>query len=66
MVYLLSDEVGGRLGQDPVQVVLRQALELHADRQAPLELGQQVRRLAGVERARGNEQNVVRVHVPWE
>lgn len=34
--HLLSDEVGDGLGEDAVHVVLRQALELHTDRQTAL------------------------------
>ena len=38
------------------------ALQLDADRQAALQLGQQVRGLGHVERARGDEQDVVGLH----
>ena len=40
------------------------APELDADRQAALQLGQQVRRLGDVEGARGDEQDVVGLHRP--
>jgi hypothetical protein len=41
-----------------------QRAQLDADRQAALQLGQQVRRLGDVERARGDEQDVVGLHRP--
>ena len=42
---------------------LREALELDADGQPPLQLGQHVAGLALVERPAADEQNVVRAHV---
>jgi hypothetical protein len=51
-----------RLGQDAHQIVPGEGGELHADREAPLELGNQVRRLGDVERARGDEEDVVGRH----
>jgi hypothetical protein len=44
-LHLLPDEVGDGLGEDAVHVLLGQALERDPDGQAPLQLGQQVRRL---------------------
>jgi hypothetical protein len=41
-----------------------QRLQLDADRQAALQLGQQVRRLGDMERARGDEQDMVGLHRP--
>src|SRR3546814_4418703 len=45
-------------------VVAGQRIELDADRQATLQLGQHVRGLGHVESTRGNEQHVVRAHRP--
>ncbi len=52
------------LGQDAHKILLRQRAELHADRQAALQFGQQVRRFGDVEGARGDEQDVVGVDRP--
>mmetsp|Transcript_16045 Transcript_16045/g.49648 ORF Transcript_16045/g.49648 Transcript_16045/m.49648 type:complete len:455 (+) Transcript_16045:16-1380(+) len=60
---LLRDEVVRRLREDPVHVRLCERVELDADGQAALELRQQIRRLGLVERARRDEEDVVRVHV---
>ena len=48
-----------RLGQDPAHVVARQRFQLDADRQPPLQFRQQVRGLCDMERAGGDEQDVV-------
>ena len=62
--HVLLDEARLRLRQDAAQVLRRQRLQLDADRQAALQLGQQVRRLGHVEGARGDEQHVVGLHRP--
>ena len=48
-----------RLGQDPEEVGLGERVELDADREAPLQLGDQVRRARDVERAGRDEEDVV-------
>ena len=53
----MSDALG--LGQDADEIGLGQSLELDPDRQPALQLGQQVRRLRDVERAAGDEQDVI-------
>ena len=58
----LLDEARLGLGEDAPEIVLGQRRELDADRQAALQLGQEVGRLRDVERARGDEQDVVRLH----
>ena len=50
------------LGQDAHEVVARERVELDADREAPLQLRNQVGDLRDVERARGDEQHVVGPH----
>jgi predicted Zn-dependent protease with MMP-like domain len=47
------------LGHDPDEVFLGQRVELDPDWEPSLELGDQVRRLGGVEGARGDEQDVI-------
>ena len=59
---VLLDQRRLRLGQDAAEVVARQRLQLDADRQAALQFGQQVGRLGDMERARGDEQDVVGLH----
>mmetsp|Transcript_7139 Transcript_7139/g.18279 ORF Transcript_7139/g.18279 Transcript_7139/m.18279 type:complete len:251 (-) Transcript_7139:1044-1796(-) len=61
--HLLAHQRRLGLGEDAVQVVLRELLQLDADGQPPLQLGEQVGRLALVEGARAHEQDVVRVDV---
>ena len=56
---VLLGERGMRLGEDALEIVRTEGLELHADRQAALQLGNQVARLAQVEGAGGDEQDVV-------
>jgi hypothetical protein len=46
-------------GQDGLEVVHRQRLQLHADREAALQFGNQVAGLGQVEGAAGDEQDVV-------
>jgi hypothetical protein len=60
-LVLLHERVA-RLLEDPDELCLPEVLELDADREAPLELGDQVGRTRDVERPRGDEQNVVRAH----
>mmetsp|Transcript_24383 Transcript_24383/g.76469 ORF Transcript_24383/g.76469 Transcript_24383/m.76469 type:complete len:539 (+) Transcript_24383:104-1720(+) len=62
-LHLLPDEVVHGLREDAVEVVLRELRKLHADGQAALELGEEVRGLRHVEGAGGHEEDVVRVHV---
>ena len=59
---VLLDQRVARLGQDAHEVVARERLELDADRKAALQLGNQVRRLRDVERAGGDEQDVIGLH----
>ena len=56
---VLLDQAGLGLDQDAAQVVAAQRLQLDPDRQAALQLGQQVRGLGEVEGAAGDEQDVV-------
>src|SRR3546814_5280886 len=50
------------LGEDADEVVLAQRAQLHADREAALHFRDQVGRLGQVERAGGDEQDVVGLH----
>ena len=52
---VLLDEARLRLNQDAAEVLLGERLELDADRQPALQLGQQVRGLGHVESPRGDE-----------
>ena len=61
---VLLDERVLRLGQDADEIVAPERFELDANRKAALKLGNQVRRLRDVERARGDEENVVRLDHP--
>ena len=56
---ILSHEAGFRLGEDAAEIVTRQRLELDADRQAALQLGQQVGGFGDMEGARRDEENMV-------
>src|SRR5512143_3556437 len=60
-VVLLQERIL-RLGQDADEVLLRERVELDADREPALELGDQVRRLRDMERARRDEKHVVRLN----
>src|SRR4051794_27358394 len=51
-------------GQDTYEVLLGQRLEFDTDRQPSLQFGQQVGRLRDVERAAGDEQDVIRLERP--
>ena len=51
-----------RLGEDADQVGLRERLELDANREAPLQLGNQIARLRDVEGSGGDEEDVVGAH----
>ena len=57
--HILLDQAGLGLGQDALEVLARQRLQLHADGQTPLELGQEIGGFRLMEGARGNEQDVV-------
>src|SRR6185369_1691572 len=59
-LYVLRDQRVARLGKNADEIVPRQGVQLDADRKAALELRDQVRRLGDVERAGGNEQDVIR------
>src|SRR6185503_14550621 len=59
---VLLDEACFRLDQDTAEVVARERVQLDADRQAALQLGQEVRRLGHVKGARCNEQDVIGLH----
>src|SRR3989344_3242877 len=59
---VLADQRVFRLGQDPDEVLLGQRFELHAQREPPLQLGNQVGGFADVERPRRDEQDVVGLH----
>ena len=61
--YWLRQRVAG-LGQDAHEVVLAERLELDADRETPLELGDEVARPGRGERAGGDEEHVVGAHRP--
>src|SRR5262249_56193719 len=56
---VLLDEGILRLGQDAYEILFGQRVELDADREAALELRDQVRGLGDVERAGGDEENMV-------
>ena len=56
---VLAREAGVGVGEDVLEIVDRQARELDADREAPLQLRDQVGRLGQVERAARDEQDVV-------
>ena len=61
---VLAEQRGPRLAEDPGEVVAGQVVHLDADREPALELGHQVRRLGAVERAGGDEQDVVGLDRP--
>jgi len=46
-------------GQDALEILHRQRVQFHADRQTPLQLGNEIRRFRQVERARRDEQHVI-------
>ena len=56
---VLADQRGARLAEDPGEVVAGQVVHLDADREPALELGHQVRGLGAMERAGGDEQDVI-------
>ncbi len=56
---VLAHQRGVCLREDGFKVLHRERIELHADREAPLQLGNQVAGLGQVEGAGGNEQDVV-------
>ena len=57
--HVLLDQRAPRLGEDAHELRLAERLELDADREAALQLRNQVRRLRDVERAGGDEQDVI-------
>ena len=61
---VLLDEARLRLRQDAAEILLGQRAELDADRQAALQLRQEVRRLRDMERAGRDEEDVVCLHRP--
>src|SRR5260370_10545248 len=58
-LHVLPHQRVPRLGQDADEILPRQGLELHADREPALELGNQVRRLGDVEGPGGDEEDMV-------
>ena len=61
---ILLGEAGAGVGEDADEILLGERLQLDPDRQAALELGEQVRGLGDVEGARGDEQDMVGLHRP--
>src|SRR5262249_58621197 len=59
-LHVLRDQGVPRLGKNADEIVPRQGVEVDADREAALELWDQVRRLGDVERAGRDEEDVVR------
>src|SRR5687768_6528531 len=57
---VLAREAGVGGGEDALEVLDREARELHADRQAPLQLGDQVRGAGEMEGAARDEKDVIR------
>ena len=60
--FVLLDQGILRLGQDRLEILCGQRIELHANREAPLQFRNQVRRLADVECTRSDEQHVIGFH----
>src|SRR5262249_19194875 len=56
---VLLDEARLRLGQDALEVIARERLQLDADGEATLQLGKKVGGLREVKGARGDEKDVV-------
>ena len=61
-LHVLRGQRGLRLGEDAHEIVLAQRAQLDTDREAALHLRDQVGRLRQVERAAGDEQDVVGLH----
>ena len=61
--HILLDQARLGLGQDAAEVVLGERMELDADRQAALQLRQEVGGLGDMEGARGDEQDVIGFHL---
>ena len=61
---VLAEQRGAGLAEDAGEVVAGQVVHLDADREPALQLGHQVRRLRAVERAGGDEQDVVGLDRP--
>src|SRR5690606_29442578 len=60
--HILLDEARLRLGEDAPEILLLKRAQLHANGQSALKLGQEVGRLRYMEGARGDEQDVIRLH----
>ena len=61
---ILLGQAGPGVREDADEIRLGQRLQLDPDRQAALQLGQQVARLGDMEGARGDEQDMVGLHRP--
>ena len=59
---VLLDQRTLGLGENADELGLAERVELHANRKAALELGNQVRRLRDMKRAGGDEQDVIGAH----
>jgi hypothetical protein len=59
---VLLDQARVRLREDGLEILDRERSELDADREPTLELGNEVARLGQMERAGGDEEDVVRLH----
>src|SRR5262249_27829108 len=59
---ILFDQRVLRLLQNANEVFLAERLELHTNREAPLQLWNQIARLGDVKRSRGDEQDVIRAN----
>ena len=60
--HVLLDERAARLGENADELFLPERFELDANRKAALQLGNEIRRLRDVERAGGDEQDVIGPH----
>ena len=60
--FVLRAQRGIGLGEDANEVLDLERIQFDADREAALQLGNQIRRLGHVERAGGDEQDVIRLH----
>ena len=60
--FVLAGQAGVGLRQDALEILDRQGIQLDADRETPLQFGNQVGRARQVEGAAGNEQDVVGLH----
>src|SRR5262249_21871154 len=62
--HILLDQRGFRLGENTPEIVAGECLELHADGQAALQLGQQIRRFGDMKCPGRDKQYVVGFHRP--